>query len=129
MRAVSIESNLHTIPMAAAIVIIAMITLVVSFTGYRFVHIYEKYSWIPVAVIFVIYAGEIGKFVTVGDWGGSGELEAANVLSFGAAIVGFGIGWSSLAADYSCNLPEDTNRVKVFFLTYCGLNIVSRSRP
>jgi len=123
LRAVSIESNLSAIPMAAAIVVIAMCTLVVSFTGYKVVHLYEKYSWIPVAIIFVIYAGTIGKFVVVGDWGGSGNLEAANVLSFGASIVGFGVGWSSLAADYSCNLPEDTSKVKVFFLTYFGLNL------
>lgn len=40
-----------------------------------------------------------------------------------SAIVGFSFGWSSLAADYSCNLPETTSTYKVFGLTYLGLII------
>jgi purine-cytosine permease-like protein len=59
----------------------------------------------------------------VGTFTVSGEMAASSVLSFGAAIVGFAIGWSSLAADYSCNLPEDTPVMKVFGLTYLGLII------
>lgn len=128
LKAVSINSSLPAMPIAAGIVVIAIITMVVSFTGYRIVHAYEKYSWIPVLIIFIIYAGFIGKYAEKGAWGGSGELEASNVLSFGAAIAGFGLGWSSLAADYSCKLPEDTSSIKVFFLTYLGMNIVSE-RP
>lgn len=49
--------------------------------------------------------------------------EASAVLSFTGAIIGFSFGWSSLAADYSCNLPEDTPTYKVFGLTYLGLII------
>lgn len=56
-------------------------------------------------------------------WAGSGTLEASSVLSFMSAIVGFSFGWSSLAADYSCNLPETTSMYKVFGLTYLGLII------
>ena len=111
------------IPIAAAIAIIGVITLVVTFFGYRIVHLYEKYSWIPVLVIFIVYAGLIGSSVTVGDWGGSGSGEAAGVLSLGAAIVGFAVGWSSLAADYSCKLKEEIPSWKVFAWTYAGLNI------
>lgn len=58
-----------------------------------------------------------------GPFAGSGSAEAANVLSFGAAIVGFGLGWSSLAADYSVHLPENVSGWKVFWLTYAGLNL------
>ena len=121
--AVSYDSTLKPIPIAAAIVVIAISTLVVSFMGYRVVHIYEKYSWMPVAVIFLIYAVQVGRFGENGSWGGTGEIEAASVLSFGAAVLGFAIGWVSLAADYSCQLPEDTSAVKVFLLTYFGVVI------
>ena len=41
-------STSHQIPIAAAIVVIAVGTIIVSFMGYRVVHLYEKYSWIPV---------------------------------------------------------------------------------
>ncbi|CCL99400.1 uncharacterized protein FIBRA_01418 [Fibroporia radiculosa] len=91
--------------------------------GYRFVHIYEKYSWIPVAIIFFIYLGEIARYCVSGPWGGTGPTEAANVLSFGAAIAGFALGWTSLAADYTVRMPEDMPTWKIFFWTYLGLNI------
>lgn len=111
------------IPIAAAIVIIGVVTLVVTFFGYRIVHLYEKYSWIPVLIILIVYAGLIGSSITVGDFGGTGTTEASGVLSFGAALVGFAIGWSSLAADYSCKLREDIPSWKVFAWTYAGLNV------
>lgn len=56
-------------------------------------------------------------------WAGSGKAEASSVLSFISAIIGFSFGWSSLAADYSCNLPETISSYKVFGLTYLGLII------
>ncbi|KAI4521130.1 hypothetical protein K525DRAFT_285282 [Schizophyllum commune Loenen D] len=116
-------STSHQIPIAAAIVVIAVGTIIVSFMGYRVVHLYEKYSWIPVFVIFIIYAGEIGAHVDVGAWGGSGQVEAASVLSYGASVAGFALGWTSLAADYSVQLPEDMATWKVFWSTYWGMNL------
>lgn len=55
--------------------------------------------------------------------GGVGAAEAASVLSFGAAIAGFALGWSSLAADYTVNHPSSTPSIKIFLATYFGLNI------
>ncbi|KAL7005249.1 Purine-cytosine permease fcy21 [Cystobasidiomycetes sp. EMM_F5] len=118
------STSLPTLPVAAGIVIISIVTLLVSFMGYKFVHLYEAWCWIPVAVCFVIYAVEIAKGgASGGDWGGSGAVEAASVLSFGAAIAGFNLGWVSLAADYSCQLPENSSGVAVFFFTYMGICI------
>lgn len=48
LRAVS---DSHQIPTAAAIIVIAIGTIAVSFMGYRVVHLYEQYSWIPVRVL------------------------------------------------------------------------------
>lgn len=103
--------------------VIAIGTIIVSFMGYRVVHLYEKYSWIPVAIIFIIYLGQTARFMEAGAWGGTGPIEAANVLSFGAAIAGFALGWTSLAADYTVRLYEDVPTASVFFWTYLGLNI------
>lgn len=113
MQAVSMDSNLPTIPIAAAIVVIAVSTLIgrpapahvqsggeswhmnaqwrfsshiVSFMGYRVVHLYEKYSWYPVLIVFMVYAGFIGSSASAGDWGAVGETAAANVLSFGTLL-------------------------------------------
>ncbi|KZS93398.1 hypothetical protein SISNIDRAFT_485652 [Sistotremastrum niveocremeum HHB9708] len=122
-QALQAVSTKHQIPESAAIVIIALLTLVFALFGYRWIHLYERYSWIPISIIFIIVLGLSAKYMEAGTWGGSGPVEAGSVLSFGASIVGFALGWSSLAADYTVNLPENTSGVKVFVLTYLGLNI------
>lgn len=53
-------------------------------------------------IIFFVVLGLSAKYMDAGDFAGSGQIEAASVLSFGASIVGFGIGWSSLAAGKGC---------------------------
>jgi purine-cytosine permease-like protein len=62
-----------------------------------------------------------------GPYGGSGAVEAASVLSFGASIVGFGIGWVSYAADYTVNMPVDQSAKKIFFAT-CACFLPARFR-
>jgi purine-cytosine permease-like protein len=56
LRAVS-NPGQPIVPSAIAIVIIAVLTLVPSFVGYRYVHAYERYSWIPMTIIFIIALG------------------------------------------------------------------------
>src|SRR3989454_9634984 len=42
------------VPRWAGILVIAILTTLVSIYGYRYVHRYERYAWIPMAVIFAI---------------------------------------------------------------------------
>jgi len=76
-----------------------------------------------VTIIFLILLGQSARFMESGPWGGTGDVEAASVLSFGAAIVGFGLGWVSLAADYTVNMPVDASNHRLFWYTYIGLNL------
>ncbi|GAA6029111.1 hypothetical protein JCM8097_001605 [Rhodosporidiobolus ruineniae] len=120
LKAVS-ASTAHELPEPAGIVIIAIITLAVALFGYRWVHLVERYSSIPVFVIFIIMYGQAGRFMS-GGFGGVGTGEAGNILSFGGTIAGFALGWTSLAADYTVNFPVETPSWKVFTCTYAGLN-------
>jgi purine-cytosine permease-like protein len=49
--------------------------------------------------------------------------ELASFISFGGAVFGFATGWSSYAADYNVNQPEDTPASRVFLLTFLGIVI------
>lgn len=85
-----------------------MSTLFITTFGYRFVHAYERWSWIPVLVIFCIVAGEFGvsgKFNDLLPLSG-GKSEAGLVLSFAASVFGFATGWTSMAADYVRKFPD-----------------------
>jgi purine-cytosine permease-like protein len=45
------------LPMAIGMIIIAMFLMIISFVGYKWIHTYERYSWIPVFIRFCILAG------------------------------------------------------------------------
>ncbi|CAF4950569.1 unnamed protein product [Rotaria sp. Silwood1] len=51
-------------PITVGIIIIAIITMIISFIGYKWIHIYERYSWIPVFIGYCILAGVGAKYFT-----------------------------------------------------------------
>ncbi|KAI0007782.1 purine-cytosine permease [Xylariaceae sp. FL0662B] len=107
----------------AGILVIAFATLGICTFGYRIVHIYERWSWIPVFVIFLIV---LGIFAHSGDFNSllpleSGPREAGAVLSFAASVFGFATGWTSYAADYTVYQPVSRSRASIFLWTFAGL--------
>ncbi|CAK4034359.1 Purine-cytosine permease fcyB [Lecanosticta acicola] len=112
------------VPGFAGILIIAFCTIIVCFFGYKVVHAYEFWSWIPATIIWLIVLGVFahsGDFVDI-PWE-TGTAEMGGVLSFGATVYGFAVGWTSYAADYTVYHPSTQSRKKVFFWTWIGLII------
>lgn len=117
---------LHTVntdvPGYAGIIIIAVCTFGITLFGYKVVHAYEFWSWIPTFIIFLITLGVFahsGAFVNL-PWD-VGTSEMGNVLSFGSVVYGFATGWTSYAADYTVYQPSSQSRTKVFGWTFLGL--------
>ncbi len=109
------------VPRWAGILVIAILTTLVSIYGYRYVHRYERWAWIPMAIIFLILfvvAVPNMKMIPTPAWGAA---EIASLVSFGGAVYGFATGWSSYAADYNVNQPENTSPRRVFWLTFLGV--------
>ncbi|KAL1882268.1 Purine-cytosine permease fcy21 [Diaporthe australafricana] len=119
----AINPGPHALPGWAGILIIALSTLLITTFGYRLVHAYERWSWIPVLVIFCIVAGEFGasgKFNSLLPLS-AGKTEAGLILSFAASVFGFATGWTSMAADYAVYQPETGSRRSIFCWTFGGL--------
>lgn len=115
----AINSNF---PLWGGILLITVLTGIITIFGYKIVHMYEKISWLPsIIVFFVLIAGisQSGEFVNIPM--GVGATEAGAVLSFGAAIYGFGTGWTSYAADYTIFMNKSVKSWKIFGITYIGL--------
>ena len=112
------------VPSWAGILILAVLTTLVSIYGYRYVHRYERWAWIPMAIIFAImfFVGA-PHFSFVASSNTTAAAEIAGILSFGGAVFGFATGWSSYAADYNVNQPEETPASRVFWLTFLGVFI------
>ncbi|HLZ59299.1 MAG TPA: cytosine permease [Ktedonosporobacter sp.] len=110
------------VPAWAGILIIAVLTTLVSIYGYKWVHHYERFAWIPMALVFIIMLAVAAPHFQVPA--PALNLAAfAGYLSFGGAVYGFATGWSSYAADYNVNQPEETPASRVFWLTFLGVFI------
>ncbi len=111
------------IPNWVGILVIAILTTAVSLYGYRYVHRYERYAWVPMAIIFVILLVVAGPHMAIVPTPAFNIVEVASFVSFGGAVFGFATGWSSYAADYNVNQPEETSASRVFWLTFLGVTI------
>lgn len=110
------------VPGWAGIIIIAAGTGIITLFGYRVVHLYQQWSWIPGFIVMLIVLGEFahsGQFRSLALK--SGSAEAGSILSFAASIFGNSTGWSTYAADYTVYMKSNTSSKKIFFWTYFGL--------
>ncbi|KAF8526203.1 NCS cytosine-purine permease [Hysterangium stoloniferum] len=108
------------------IVIIAVIALVVSFMGYTVLHWYERLSWVPVLITFLITVGVGGKHLK--NPVEFAPATAPVVLSFASAIAGFMVSYVCISADFACYMPPDApsshlGSKLLFWYTYFGLLI------
>jgi len=115
----------NTIPQWAALLFLAVITTAVSVFGYFIVHRYERFAWIVMFILFAyVFIAASGKFNT-GNIGagalGSGLLLFAGIATFGGAVFGYAVGWSSYAADYTRRQPVSTPANKVFWYAFSGV--------
>ncbi|TMD69202.1 MAG: hypothetical protein E6I91_02730 [Chloroflexi bacterium] len=112
-----------TIARPVAILVIAVLTTIFGIYGYKHVHRYARYAWIPSAIIFLILLIIAGPKVSIIPTPALGIAEIASFISFGGAVYGFATGWSSYAADYNVKQPEETPASRVFWLTFLGVAI------
>src|SRR2546425_4510249 len=111
------------IPRQVGILVITILTTLVSIYGYKYIHRYERYAWMPMAFIFFILLIAAGPRMSIIPTPALNIVELASFVSFGGAIYGFATGWSSYAADYNVNQPEETPADRIFLLTFMGVVI------
>src|SRR5579884_2064678 len=85
------------IPRWLGVLIIAALTTTVSIYGYRYVHRYERWAWIPMAVIFALMLVVAGPKISTIPTPAFGIAEIAAFISFGGAVYGYATGWAPYA--------------------------------
>lgn len=112
------------IPEWAALIFLAIVTTAVSVFGYFIVHRYERFAWIPMFLLFgyVLVAGASHFTVNVPTTA-SGIALFAGIATFGGAVFGYAVGWSSYAADYTRRQPADTPSGRVFRYAFLGVTV------
>ncbi|HET9897880.1 MAG TPA: cytosine permease [Streptosporangiaceae bacterium] len=91
----------------ACLVIIVVLQIAVAFFGHNFVHIFERWSFPFLVVVFVIASIVI---LAKANYGAPAHNSLGGFLiTFGAAF-GYAAGWNPYASDYTRYLPRDTDR-------------------
>lgn len=89
----------QTINATVGIVIIALLSLLISFCGFRVLHIYEKFAWIPALIAIIIATGCGGKHLH--EQAEVPPATAPQVLSFAGLVASYMLPWTALASDFS----------------------------
>lgn len=82
----------------AGIVIIALLSLLISFFGFKVLHIYETYAFIPAIIAIAIAAGCSGSSLTKQSIPDK-PATAAMIMNFGMIVSSYQLPWAGLASD------------------------------
>ncbi|KAK3378473.1 permease for cytosine/purines, uracil, thiamine, allantoin-domain-containing protein [Podospora didyma] len=104
------------------IVIIALLSLVISFCGYRVLHVYERFAWIPALIAIIVAVGTGGEGLRQ-QTAPEEAVTAPAVLSFGMIVSSYMIPWACLASDFTTYLVPTTSSNKIFWYSYLGLGL------
>src|SRR5262249_6403167 len=119
------EGSGHRIPQELALIILAVATTIVSVFGYFIVHSYERIAWIPMVLlfgyVFVVSAQHITTDVAVTALDGMAIF--AGIATWGGAVFGYAVGWSSYAADYTRRQPATPPSSRVFWYAFAGVAV------
>ncbi|GFP59855.1 hypothetical protein ACSS6W_005058 [Trichoderma asperelloides] len=118
-QCISAISNGH-VSIDVGIVIIAVLSLLVSFCGFRILHIYETYAFIPAIISVVIATGCAGSGLKKQSTPAE-PATAADVLNFGMIVASYQIPWAALASDFTTYFDPKVPSWRVFAYSYWGL--------
>ncbi|MET7731354.1 cytosine permease [Streptomyces sp. NPDC005402] len=105
-------------PLPSLLVVVAA-EILIGFIGHNFVHVFERYAFPALAVIFLLAGVWTFKDADLGG-GGTGGGIGGFLLAFSAAW-GYAAGWNPYASDYSRYLPRTANRFRTILYPALGL--------
>ena len=106
--------NWFTLPFWLAFLIIVVAQVAIAFIGHNFIHVFERYAFPYLTIVFLIACAIIftkahyGLAANAKVQGPLGET-GAFTLAFTAAF-GYAVGWNPYAADYTRYLPTNVSR-------------------
>ena len=117
------QTDGHNIPQWAALLVLLSVAMIIVFFGYDAIHLYERFSWIAVIIVYfaLIARLKITGFVKNGSDSPKRSENVANTFGFISCIFGFSTAWISSAADFTTYVPKSVPKWKTFLATFLGL--------
>lgn len=108
----------QTDTLVGGIVIIAIISLVVSFCGYKVLNWFERVAWFPVLLAYLVALGVSGKRLSNPP---SEPATAAGILSFASTIAGYTLTYAPLSSDFTTYYHPSVSSWRIFTYSMLGL--------
>ncbi|WP_405617616.1 purine-cytosine permease family protein [Streptomyces sp. NBC_00076] len=105
-------------PLPSLLLVVAA-EILIGFIGHNFVHVFEKYAFPALAVIFLLAGVWTFKDANLGGSGAGGGI-GGFLLAFSAAW-GYTAGWNPYATDYSRYLPRTASKFRTVLYPAVGL--------
>ncbi|KAI0357669.1 hypothetical protein OH77DRAFT_1286490 [Trametes cingulata] len=107
------------------IVIIALISLAITFCGCKVLHWYQTLIWIPNVIAFIVMLAVGGKQIAQASVTSTSPAPASMLLSFGSSLAATVVSWSTLTPDYGVYHDSKASAWKVFAYAYLGFFVSS----
>ncbi|KAI1774489.1 permease for cytosine/purines, uracil, thiamine, allantoin-domain-containing protein [Hypoxylon cercidicola] len=108
-----------TLPVEAAIAIIMVLSMVIGFMGYRVMHFFTRWAWIPALIAIVILIGAAGD--QLWQQAPAETQPAQGYLGMVAFAAGNMVTWGNVAGDYACYMPPRAPRFRLAMYCLLGL--------
>ncbi|KAK5061081.1 hypothetical protein LTR84_007623 [Exophiala bonariae] len=111
-----------TLPVEGAIAIIMATAILISFFGYKCLHMVCQYIWIPNTICILILVGCAGKglqnqVVPVSTGSAGPYLSTLAICAANMAT------WGTIVGDYSCYMPPTAPRKRLALYCFLGLYV------
>jgi NCS1 nucleoside transporter family len=111
-------NTLTHIPQVLCLLIIVVLQIIVAFLGYNLIHVFERYAFPVLAIIFLIASGVVLSKAHPGA--AHTTFPGAFLITLGATF-GYAVGWNPYAADYTRYFKPDTNKLAIALWAGLGL--------
>jgi len=97
------------------IIAIGMISLAITFCGYRVIHWYESVSWIPNIITLFVMLVVGGKHLIIIP---GPAASASTLLSYSSIVTSSVLSWSTITPDYGVYHCGKASSLRIFIYTY-----------
>jgi nucleobase:cation symporter-1, NCS1 family len=111
-------NTLTHIPQVLCLLIIVAVQIAVAFLGHNLIHVFERYAFPVLAIIFLIASGVI--LSKAHPNAPHQTIPGAFLIAFGATF-GYAVGWNPYASDYTRYFKPDTSKLAIAWWSGFGL--------
>jgi len=111
-------STLTHMPQVLALLIICVVQIAVAFLGHNLIHVFERYAFPILAIIFLIVSGVV---LSKAHPGAAHATAPGGFLIVLGATFGYAVGWNPYASDYTRYFKPDANKAAIAWWSGFGL--------